>query len=182
MIRLINRLKNSSWQMLSRISPFNNLHDASTLTHKLSKKNLAWSAGLLALVAPIAFAYGWSGQHGTAQASRTDSTSSNVSGHVAKVSQPKVQDAVPAEPAASNNSTSSSHTQISVNGQNIEVPENGNVHQTMTDGNSHTTVDVNSSNTSSAGSGAAVNKSSTTMNISSHSSDNTNTTEVITGQ
>lgn len=165
MIRLINRLKNSFGQTSRQLSPFSNLHGITALTNKFSKKNLAWSAGLLAFATPLAFAYGLSGEHRNAHASFISPSSS-----VSKVGT-NPTDARPVVPAAGS-SSSSSHTQVSVNGQNIDVPENGSVKKIMTDGITQTTVNVDSSSSSTANSGTVANNSNLSINLTSNSSHN----------
>ena len=80
----------------------------------------------------------------------------------------------PEQPAPKNveeTSSSTSTTQVSVNGQNISVPENGTVNETIPSENGGSTkVDISSSN-----SGTTHNRSST--NISVHSTSTNNTKE-----
>jgi hypothetical protein len=61
-------------------------------------------------------------------------------------------------------STHSTDTDVEVNGQNIPVPENGEVHRVITENNSHTTVDI----TTQSGDTTY----STDINVRSFSSDN----------
>jgi hypothetical protein len=72
----------------------------------------------------------------------------------------------------SGQATNSNHTRITVNGQDIQVPQNGSVNQTMTDGNTTTTVNAQSSSSSSDSQGQATNsnKSSVNVQVNSHSS------------
>jgi hypothetical protein len=78
------------------------------------------------------------------------------------------ESSAPTEDFSGQNSSgqNSSQTNITVNGQNIQLPDNGEVHQTMTYGNTTTTVDAQSSSSQ----GQASNTSSSSINVTVNSS------------
>lgn len=63
--------------------------------------------------------------------------------------------------------SSGSHAEVTVNGQKVDLPENGSVHKTITNGGTKTDVDINVSGNSSNSSNSSVN-----LNVSSNSSSN----------
>lgn len=79
------------------------------------------------------------------------------------------------EPAsgASQDNQSASNTKVTVNGQDIAVPDNGEVHQTISDGNTTTTIDAQASSSSSASAGQASNSNSSSLNVNVNSSSRT---------
>ena len=62
-------------------------------------------------------------------------------------------------------------TEVTVNGQPVEVPPSGNVHQTIRDGSSKTTIDIQVDN----GDGSGPNTSSSSMSVEVRSSSSTST-------
>lgn len=72
-------------------------------------------------------------------------------------------------------SSNSSQTNITVNGQQVPVPDNGSYHTTIDDGDSHTDVKVESSQNSTSNGGSNTNNSSVHFNVQteSHSSSGT---------
>lgn len=102
---------------------------------------------------------------------------SHVTPTSAPTSQPVMLPAIPqvdATPAANLSTTNESSTDITVNGQSIDVPENGSVHQTLTDENGQTTIDAtNQHSSTSDSSGSTSNKSSSKVRINSQSTSNT---------
>ncbi len=73
-----------------------------------------------------------------------------------------------AAPAANEQANNSSSVQVTVNGQDMPVPANGQLHTTLSDGNSTTHVDVSNSSTG----------NSSSSHISVHSSSSSSTQEV----
>jgi len=92
-------------------------------------------------------------------------------------SQPVMMPAIPqvdTTPAANLSTTNESSTDITVNGQSIDVPENGSVHQTITDANGQTTIDASGAHSSTSdSSGSTSNKSSSKVRINSRSTSTT---------
>jgi hypothetical protein len=83
---------------------------------------------------------------------------------------------VPSAPAdslsVSAQSQNSSQTSLNVNGQQIDVPDNGTVSQTIENQNGTTTVNVNSNSTkSTTGTGTNTSRSSVNVHVSSNSSE-----------
>jgi len=66
-------------------------------------------------------------------------------------------------------SSNSSQTNVTVNGQSIQVPENGTYSKTTDDNNGHTEVRVESSHSSSSTGGSASNNSTVQLNVHSES-------------
>lgn len=81
---------------------------------------------------------------------------------------------LPVEPTSlettvnTNSSGNNSSTQVTVNGQEVTVPENGSVHKTIADDNGKTTVDVTSTRTGTA-SNVQINSFSSNVSSSVHS-------------
>jgi hypothetical protein len=74
-----------------------------------------------------------------------------------------VESATKTNTSAGTASSSSHETDVQVNGQDIDVPENGQVHRVITENNSQTTVDITSSSGNSS--------FSTDINVRSFSSE-----------
>jgi hypothetical protein len=79
------------------------------------------------------------------------------------------QSSVPAE-GSSGSAQNTNQTRVTVNGQVIDVPQNGSFNRTITDGSTTTTVNAQSSNSSSTSQGGVSNSnnSSVNVNVNSH--------------
>ncbi len=64
---------------------------------------------------------------------------------------------------------SGSTTNVTVNGETIAVPENGNYHRSTVDGDTQTEIDVNSNNHSTTNGNGASNSSSTNITVDTRS-------------
>lgn len=62
-------------------------------------------------------------------------------------------------------SQTSNNTKVTVNGQNIPIPENGSVNQTINNNGSTTTVNVDNRSSSSGTVGSSTNRSSSSVNV-----------------
>jgi cytoskeletal protein RodZ len=71
---------------------------------------------------------------------------------------------------SSNNTAPNSSSSVSINGQSIAIPDNGEVHQTVLNGSSQTHVDISTNSTSSS-----QNHSSSSTNIQLHTDTNIQT-------
>jgi hypothetical protein len=75
----------------------------------------------------------------------------------------------PAQPIDTNQGGNSSQTSVTVNGQSIDVPQNGSVSRTMESDGGMTTVDVQSSNHSTTSQAGNTNNSSVNVRVRSNS-------------
>jgi hypothetical protein len=79
----------------------------------------------------------------------------------------------PAQPIDTNQGANSSQTSVTVNGQSVDVPENGSTSQTIQSDGGSTTVNVQSSHSSTrTGQAGNTNRSSLNVNVHSSSSEN----------
>lgn len=79
------------------------------------------------------------------------------------------EDSFNSSDSAGGSNTSSSHTSLSVNGQDIPLPANGSINRTTTDGN--TTTTVNAQTSSSDGQSGSSHSTSVNVDVNSHTED-----------
>lgn len=106
-----------------------------------------------------------------AAATGSKDASIHITGPAAPASHAEAQreGETPGQPAETQQNTSSVRNSITVNGKEVAVPQDGNLHKTITNGDTTTTVDVSSSSDSST--------TSTSSNVSVHSSSDVAGTE-----
>lgn len=125
------------------------------------------SGGLAVITIP--FAYNLVSANNAPTPSHPDTTSNVLSSSTpddSSASQSPQPDTSDSTATGQAQSQSSTQTSVTVNGQSIDVPANGQVHQTITDSNGQTKVDINAQHQSSAVSGSA--HSTSTLNVSTH--------------
>lgn len=129
----------------------------------VSNKNLVEIMIMAALTIAGIFIVRQFQQVSAASAGRTQSL--NITSP-AKTASTDSSSADTSEPAnADSSANNSSHTSLSVNGQPIEIPENGSVSQTVVTDNGTATVNAQSSKTSTTSQGGASNTTSSSVNI-----------------
>lgn len=124
------------------------------------------ATGLLALaLAPAAFAHTTSGSNSISSTTSL-TTPQAVQGHI------DASDQTNSSTSSLNtviNGTDDSTTWVTVNGQEVSVPENGSVHKTIQDENGQTVIDITVQNTNSVNGRTSTHSSS----IQSHSTSTT---------
>jgi hypothetical protein len=83
------------------------------------------------------------------------------------IDSPEEKDQMPAN--SSNNGSNTNQPQVTVNGQSVDVPANGNYHQVTDDANGHTEVKVESSQHSNGGNTSNSNSSTVNIDVDSQS-------------
>jgi hypothetical protein len=68
-------------------------------------------------------------------------------------------------PSNSGQNSNTANTRVTVNGQVIDVPQNGSLNQTVTDGNTTTTVNAQNSSSSSSSAGQSINTNHSSLNV-----------------
>lgn len=136
-----------------------------------------WLAAMLAFfVAPIT-ALAWSdnnANHGQPSSASKNSPANSRTNHASQ-QQPLASnpDQTSSSQSNSQNSNHQTTTSVNVNGQDIAVPNNGELHQTIKSGNSQTRIDLSIHNQTSDGQATNRSKSYSSVQIYSNSQQST---------
>ena len=147
------------------------------------KKLLEYSGTLFFLALPV-LAFAFEG-HSIASSPITTKSgaSSNPGASSSQVEGASVNNGSSEDSQAANSSssTNTNSTSVTVNGQNIPVPQNGSVQQTIpnSDGTGSTSVNVTQSHT---GSGDTSTQNSSSLHVSTHSSGNNDSSSSVSSQ
>jgi hypothetical protein len=133
----------------------------------------AATVSVLAATIIVPYAAGAMSQDGTQNSTRASQSEGNANSvpNPDKEKQERAQEQSN-NGSSSGTSTNKSDTNITVNGQSIEVPENGSYNKTIQDGNSRTDIKVESNHNSTSDGNSSSNNSSVNLNVTteSHSS------------